>query len=118
MSVGMAIAERWLAKHFNRPGFELFDYNVYALCGDGDMMEGVSQRSRLARRPPEARTCAGSTTATTSRSKATPISPSATMSATRFLGYGWNVTHVGDANDLDDLRGASRLPRARTTGRR
>ena len=41
-SVGMAIAERWLAAHFNRPGFDLFDYDVYALCGDGDMMEGIS----------------------------------------------------------------------------
>ena len=41
MSVGMAIAGRWLGATYNRPGFELFDYNVYALCGDGDMMEGV-----------------------------------------------------------------------------
>jgi len=41
-SVGMAIAERWLASYFNRPGFELFDYDVYALCGDGRMMEGIS----------------------------------------------------------------------------
>ena len=41
-SVGMAIAERWLASYFNRPGFELFDYDVYALCGDGCMMEGIS----------------------------------------------------------------------------
>src|ERR1051326_4726371 len=40
-SVGMAIAGRWQAAHFNRPDFELFDYNVYALCGDGDMMEGI-----------------------------------------------------------------------------
>src|SRR5580704_15147768 len=44
-SVGMAITERWLAAHFNRPGFELFDYNVYALCSDGDMMEGVSNEA-------------------------------------------------------------------------
>jgi len=41
----MAIAERWLAVHFNRPGFELFDYNVYALCSDGDLMEGVSNEA-------------------------------------------------------------------------
>ena len=40
-SVGMAIASRWLAAHYNRPGFELFDFNVYALCSDGDLMEGV-----------------------------------------------------------------------------
>src|ERR1700758_5099309 len=44
-SVGMAIAERWLAQHFNRPGFNLIDYRVYALCGDGDMMEGISSES-------------------------------------------------------------------------
>ncbi len=70
-SVGMAIAQRWLAAHFNRPGFELFDYNVYVLCSDGDLMEGVVERGRVARRPSEARrTCAGSTTTTTSRSKA------------------------------------------------
>ncbi len=44
-SVGMAIAERWLAAHYNRPDYKLFDYNVYALCGDGDMMEGVSSEA-------------------------------------------------------------------------
>jgi transketolase len=38
----MAIAGRWQASYFNRPGLELFDYAVYALCGDGDMMEGIS----------------------------------------------------------------------------
>jgi transketolase len=41
----MALAERWMAHHFNRPGFEIFDYNVYALCGDGCMMEGVSSEA-------------------------------------------------------------------------
>ncbi|MBI3840314.1 MAG: transketolase, partial [Planctomycetia bacterium] len=44
-SVGMAIAQRWLAEHFHRPGFELFDYNVYALCSDGDLMEGVGNEA-------------------------------------------------------------------------
>src|SRR5262249_53325071 len=44
-SVGMAMAERWLAEHFNRPGFEMFNYNVYAICGDGDMMEGVASEA-------------------------------------------------------------------------
>ena len=44
-SVGMAIAERWLAAHFNRPGFELFGYNIWAICGDGDMMEGISSEA-------------------------------------------------------------------------
>ena len=41
----MAIAGKWLAAHFNQPGFEIFDYNVYALCGDGDMMEGVASEA-------------------------------------------------------------------------
>ena len=73
-SVGMAIAGRWLAAHYNRPGFEdLFDFNVYAICGDGCMMEGISSRGRLAGRPPASSpTSAGSTTTTTSRSRATP----------------------------------------------
>ena len=53
-SVGMAIAGRWQAAHFNRPGFELFDYDVYALCGDGDMMEGIIGRGGLAGRAPQA----------------------------------------------------------------
>ena len=44
-SVGMAIAGKWLAAHFNQPGFEIFDYNVYALCGDGDLMEGVGSEA-------------------------------------------------------------------------
>ena len=53
-SVGMAIAQRWLAARYNRPGFDLFDYNIYALCSDGDMMEGVWARGRFAGRPPQA----------------------------------------------------------------
>ena len=53
-SVGMAIASRWLAARYNQPGFELFDFNVYALCSDGDLMEGVCCRGRLAGRPSEA----------------------------------------------------------------
>ena len=52
-SVGMAIAGKWLAARYNRPGLELFDYNVYVQCGDGDMMEGSDQRGCLAGRTPE-----------------------------------------------------------------
>ena len=51
-SVGMAIGERWLADRYNRPGFEVFDYNTYAICGDGCLMEGVSCRGGIARGPP------------------------------------------------------------------
>ena len=50
----MAIASKWLAARYNQPGFELFDFNVYVQCSDGDLMEGVAERSRLARRAPEA----------------------------------------------------------------
>ena len=44
-SVGMAIAGKWLAAHFNQPGFDVFNYKVYAICGDGDMMEGVASEA-------------------------------------------------------------------------
>ena len=71
-SVGMAIAARWLAAHYNRPGFELFDFNVYALAGDGDLMEGVAARPPRWPATSSCPTCAGSTTTTASPSKATP----------------------------------------------
>src|SRR4029077_12981300 len=45
MSVGMAIARKWLANHYNKPGFDIFDYNIYAICGDGCLMEGVSSEA-------------------------------------------------------------------------
>ena len=77
-SVGMAIGASWLAQHFNRPGFELFDYDVYALCSDGDMMEGISgEAASIAGHLQLKRTCAGSTIPTTSRSRVRPTSPSA-----------------------------------------
>jgi transketolase len=100
-SVGMAIAERWLAAYFNRPGYELFNYNVYAICGDGDMMEGVSS---------EAASLAGhlrlSNLCWIYDNNHITIEGSTQLAftediASRFMGYGWNVTRVGDANDLD-----------------
>jgi transketolase len=101
--VGMAIAARWLASHFNRPGFDLFDYDVYALCGDGCMMEGISnEAASLAGHLRLANLCwiydnnhitiEGNTALATSDDV-----------ATRFLGYGWNITRVADANDLEML---------------
>ena len=54
-SVGMAIAEAWLAARYNRPGFEIFDYNIYAVCGDGDMMEGVGSEAASLAGPSRAR---------------------------------------------------------------
>jgi transketolase len=98
-SVGMAIAALWQAAHFNRPGFELFDYDVYAMCGDGDLMEGISA---------EAASLAGhlglSDLCWIYDNNRITIEGSTSLAfsddvATRFIGYGWNVTRVGDAND-------------------
>ncbi|MEW5988585.1 MAG: transketolase, partial [Chloroflexota bacterium] len=102
-SVGMAMAGRWMAAHFNRPGFEMFNYDVYALCGDGDMMEGVSN---------EAASLAGhlrlSNLCWIYDNNHITIEGHTNWAfsddvATRFMGYGWNVTRVGDANDLGML---------------
>jgi transketolase len=108
-SVGIAIARQWLAARYNRPGFEdLFDFNVYALCGDGCMMEGISsEAASLAGHLRLSNLCwiydnnhitiEGNTSLTFTEDV-----------ATRFIGYGWNVTRVGDANDLDMLARAFR----------
>ncbi len=105
-SVGMAIASRWQAVYFNRPGFELFDYDVYALCGDGDMMEGVSgEAASLAGHLRLANLCWIYDNNKISIEGHTDWAFS-DDTATRFIGYGWNVTRVGDANDLDMLRRA------------
>jgi transketolase len=102
-SVGMAIAEKWMAQYFNRPGFDIIDYNIFALCGDGCMMEGVSS---------EAASLAGhlrldnlcwiydNNKITIEGNTSWAFSEDV---ATRFIGYGWNVTRVGDANDHDML---------------
>jgi transketolase len=107
-SVGMAIAERWLASYFNRPGFDLFDYDVYALCGDGCMMEGISgEAASLAGHLKLANLCwiYDNNQITIEGNTALAYSDDV---ATRFLGYGWNVTRVGDANDLEMLERAFR----------
>jgi len=99
-SVGMAIAERWLAEYFNRPGFELFNYNIWAICGDGDMMEGISS---------EAASIAGhlklSNLCWIYDSNHITIEGNTDLAydenvAARFAAYGWDVQHVLDANDL------------------
>jgi transketolase len=105
-SVGMAIAERWLASYFNRPGFDLFDYDVYALCGDGCMMEGISgEAASLAGHLKLANLCwiYDNNNITIEGNTALAYSDDV---ATRFIGYGWNVTRVGDANDLEMLERA------------
>jgi transketolase len=105
-SVGMAIAADWLSRHFNRPDFAIFDYDVFALCGDGCMMEGVSS---------EAASLAGhlrlgnltwiydSNHITIEGNTALAFSEDV---AARFLGYGWQVLRVSDANDRDRISDA------------
>ena len=105
-SVGMAIAQRWMASYFNRPGFELFDYDVYALCGDGCMMEGISgEAASLAGHLKLSKLCwiYDNNHITIEGNTALAYSDD---TATRFIGYGWNVTRVGDANDLEMLERA------------
>lgn len=107
-SVGMAITERWLESRYNKDGEKLIDYRVYAICGDGDLMEGVSQ---------EAASIAGhlglsnliwiydNNNITIEGNTSLAFSEDV---ATRFRGYHWNVLHVNDANDLSLLERAIR----------
>jgi transketolase len=107
-SVGMAIAGKWKAGHFNRPDSDLFNYDVYALCSDGDMMEGISgEAASIAGHLRLSNLCwiyddnkisiEGSTSLTFSEDV-----------ALRFKGYGWRVLRVTDANDLKMLARAFR----------
>ena len=103
-SVGMAIASKWQAAYFNREGFEMFNYNVYALCGDGCMMEGIShEAASLAAHLKLDNLCwiYDNNKITIEGNTSWAFSEDV---ATRFIGYGWNVTRVGDANDLDMLK--------------
>ena len=105
-SVGMALAAKWQAAHFDRPGFQLFDYDVYAMCGDGCMMEGVaSEAASLAGHLQLDNLCwiYDNNRITIEGHTALAFSDDV---ATRFVAYGWNVTRVGDANDLEMLRRA------------
>lgn len=105
-SVGMAIAGRWLAEHFNRPDFSLFDYDVYALAGDGDMMEGISnEAASIAGHLRLANLCWIYDNNRITIEGRTDLAFSDDV-ATRFISYGWNVTRVGDANDLEMLERA------------
>jgi transketolase len=102
-SVGMAIAGQWMASYFNQPEFELFGYDVYALAGDGCMMEGVSsEAASLAGHLRLANLCwiYDNNHITIEGNTAWAFSEDV---ATRFISYGWNVTRVGDANDLNML---------------
>ena len=105
-SVGMAIASKWLAAQFNRPGFDIFDYRIFTFCGDGDLMEGVgSEAASLAGHLKLSNLCW-----IYDNNRVTLDGP-ADWSFTedvgeRFSGYGWNVTHVTDVNDLDAMANA------------
>jgi transketolase len=102
-SVGMAIAERWLAATYNRRGYDLFDHNVYALCGDGDMMEGISsEAASLAGHLALSRLCWIYDDNHISIEGSTRIAFTEDVAA-RFISYGWNVVRVSDANDLEML---------------
>lgn len=99
-SVGMAMAERWLAQHFNRPGHEIFDYNVYSICSDGDLMEGVSgEAASLAGHLKLSNLCWIYDENHITIEGSTDLAFTEDMGS-RFRGYGWNVMHVPDANDL------------------
>jgi transketolase len=115
-SVGMAIAQKWLAARYNRPNFAVFDYNIYTVCGDGCMMEGVaSEAASLAAHLNLDNLCwiydnnhitiEGNTRITFTEDV-----------ATRFLGYGWNLLRVADANDTERIQNALEVFR-QTKGR-
>jgi len=102
-SVGMAIAERWLAATYNRPGYDLFTYNVYAMCGDGCLMEGISsEAASLAAHLKLSNLCWIYDDNHVTIEGSTKITFTEDVGS-RFLSYGWNVTRVSDANDLDML---------------
>jgi transketolase len=105
-SVGMGIAEKWLANRYNRPGFEIFDYNIYAICGDGCMMEGVaSEAASLAGHLGLDNLCWIYDNNHITIEGGTRITFTEDVEA-RFLAYGWNVLRVGDANDIERMEHA------------
>ncbi len=115
-SVGMAIAQKWLANRYNKPSFEIFDYNIYAVCGDGCMMEGVaSEAASLAGHLGLDNLCWVYDNNHITIEGNTNITFTEDI-ATRFLGYGWNVLRVGDANDIDRIEHALEVFR-QTKGR-
>jgi transketolase len=105
-SVGMAIAEVWLANRYNRPDFEIFDYDIYAVCGDGCMMEGVgSEAASLAGHLALDKLCWIYDNNHITIEGNTRITFTEDIAA-RFLAYGWNVLRVGDANDTSRIEHA------------
>lgn len=115
-SVGMAIAQRWLAAHFHRPGYELFDYRVWVLCSDGDMMEGVgAEAASLAGHLRLSNLCWIYDDNRITIEGATSLAFSEDVPR-RFAGLGWHVLRVEDANDLDAISSALRQAEQHTAG--
>ncbi len=115
-SVGMAIAQKWLANRYNQPGFDMFDYNIYAVCGDGDMMEGVgSEAASLAGHLGLDNLCWIYDNNHITIEGNTRITFTEDVAA-RFLAYDWNVLRVGDANDITRIEHALAIFR-QTKGR-
>ena len=105
-SVGMAIAERWLAARFNKPGFDLFDHDVYVFCSDGDLMEGVaSEAASLAGHLKLANLCWVYDSNDVTIEGGTALAFDEDVGK-RFEGYGWKVLHVDDAEDTDAFASA------------
>ena len=105
-SVGMAMAQRWLAARYNRPGAALFDYNVYVICGDGDLMEGVSaEAASIAGHLKLSNLCWIYDSNTISIEGHTDLAFTEDVAA-RFRAYGWNTLEVADANDTEAVAAA------------
>ena len=108
-SVGMAIAAKWFAASFNRPDFEIFNYNIYTMCSDGDLMEGIGgEAASLAGHLKLSNLCWMYDHNSITLDGPADWSFSEDV-ATRFIGYGWNVTRVADANDLEMLARSFRV---------
>ena len=105
-SVGMAVASQWLAARYNRDGFTMFDFDVYAQAGDGDMMEGIaSEAASFASHQRLANLCWIYDSNRITIEGHTEITFTEDVAA-RFIAYGWNVTSVADANDLEQVERA------------
>ena len=117
-SVGMAVAQKWLADRYNRPGFRIFDYDIYVVCGDGCLMEGVTaEAASLAGHLGLDNLCWVYDNNHITIEGQTSLTFTEDVAA-RFQGYGWNVLRVGDANDLDRIEqaiGVFRETQARPT---
>ena len=105
-SVGMAIGQKWLANRFNKPGFDIFDCNIYTICGDGCLMEGIgSEAASLAGHLQLDNLCWVYDNNHITIEGNTRITFTEDV-AVRFLAYGWSVLRVGDANDLEHIEDA------------